>query len=204
MTRPMTSVQKSPSLLVCFGIPALFLTAGLVFAGFYGYSEGPPLRLPIAEGDLSPEFRTVIAAPGKYTLVVKRDQAAAAANADSSADSPLFSLPHGGRIHLYRAKTGEELELNTLSQALLLKGTIDDGTLGVFEISSAEEAILVKSSGIPESLAIAIVPESHGRRMKVMLNVLGLLAITITSSLTALIVLIHRRHLSVLEDSAKR
>ncbi|HQZ28920.1 MAG TPA: hypothetical protein PK648_12275, partial [Verrucomicrobiales bacterium] len=104
----------------------------------------------------------------------------------------------------YRAKTGEELELNTLSQALLLKGTIDDGTLGVFEISSAEEAILVKSSGIPESLAIAIVPESHGRRMKVMLNVLGLLAITITSSLTALIVLIHRRHLSVLEDSAKR
>lgn len=200
MTRPMTSVQKSPSLLVCFGIPALFLIAGLVFAGFYGYSEGPPLRVPIAEGDLSPEFRTVIAAPGKYTLVVNRDTAGAAANGDSSP----FSLPHGGRIHVYRAKTGEELELNTLSQALLLKGTVDEGTLGVFEISTAEEAILVKSSGIPESLAIAIVPESHGQRMKVMLNVLGLLAITVTSSVTALIVLIHRRQLSGLEDSAKR
>jgi hypothetical protein len=193
----MTPAQKSPSLLICFGIPALFLTAGLVFAGFYGYREVPPLQVPIAEGVLSPEFRTTIAAPGKYTIVVKREKSAEEAKEGAS----FFQLPPGGRVHVYRDKTGEELDLNTMSQAIMLRGAIDDGTLGVFEVPSPEEALLIKSSGVPEALAVAIVPESHGRRMKVMRNVLGILAITISSSITVLIVLIHRRQVSLLEDS---
>ena len=183
-------MSVKPTMTVCVAVPALLLMSGLGLAGFYGYREIPALEVTVAGGEVPPGFETVLVEPGKYNLWL------ATPESDEGVRPTM-------KLHVFSKRNGQEFPLDSWFRSSRLSGRDSYVSMGRFETYAPNEAIEVKSVGASGFFQVSLSPHRESGLLRVILTLMGIIAITISGAITVFLFLIHRRQRHLAEESGR-
>jgi hypothetical protein len=183
-------MSVKPTMTVCVAVPALLLLSGLALAGFYGYREIPSLEITVAGGEVPPGFDAVLAEPGKFNLWLATPE---------GAEAP----PPGIKLHVFSKRTGQELPLDSWFRSPRLSGRDAYVSMGRFETFAPNEAVEIKSVGAAGFYQVSLSPHHESALLRIILTLMGIIAITISAAITVFLILIHRRQRQLVEEPGR-
>ena len=183
-------MSVKPTMTVCVAVPALLLLSGLGLGGYYGYREIPALEVTVASGQVPPGFEAVIAEPGKYNLWL-------------ATEKPDYPAPAGMRLHVFSDRTKQELPLDTWFRSSRWTGSGHYVSMGRFETSAPTETVEVKSVGAAGFFEVSVSPHNESGLLRIILTLMGIIAITISAAITVFLFLIHRRQRHLAEETER-
>jgi hypothetical protein len=181
-------MRKPVSLLACFFIPFLVLVLGLSLAGIYGYRAIPWLFEETARGMIPEGFEVPLGNPGKYTVwLFERGQGEEGFYRGSG------KLPPGGKLHIFDSSTGREIPLTNWVVATRNSGHEKAVSLGTFMGQREGQVVEVKGTGLRKSMLVSVAPSNTGPVLRVVLSLLGIVALTLSAAILLFLLLLHRR-----------
>ncbi len=185
-------MRKPISLILCFGLPALFLVGGFVLAGLYGFRKIPEIFQESARGTLPEGFVVRLNKAGKYTVWLSLGD-----GRDFSDAPAAEELPPGSRLFVFDDASGRELEVSRWGQSTKFIGDEKSVSLGSFEAVRPEQLIEVKGTGFSEPVMVSVSPATTRRTLGVVLTLVGIVGVTLTVSIFSFVTLIQRRQCAV-------
>lgn len=190
-------MKRPPSLLLCFFFPFLLLLGGLSFGGMFAYREIPPLLEETARGMVPEGFQVTAVEPGKYTVWLQ-----VWGQIGERFHHGEETLPPGAKIYLFDESSGREVKVANWVSATRNVGHEKAVSLGTFQTVRPDQTILVKGTGFRQPVLVSVSPTNTGAVLRVVLTLLGIIAITLTASIIFFISLLHRRQ-RILEDHSR-
>ena len=183
-------MRKPLTLLVCFALPALVLTGGLILAGLFGFRQIPELFEETARGMIPQGFEAKLEKRGKYTVWLPVE-------GDGLSESSQGRLPPGGRVYVFDAASARELELMTWIKGEKFIGDERSVSLGSFESRQDGQIVEVKGTGLSEPVMVSISIDNTGQKLATVFTLIAIVGITLMAAITLFIFLLHRRQKSV-------
>lgn len=178
----------SASLFTALLIPLVILLVGISFAAAIAIRKIPPLLTEAERGMVPPGFEATLSEAGEYTVWLHRKGRLGNTLYEGSGE-----IPPGGKIFLFDAASGREMEIKKAVAARKNMGEDEASSIGVFTSVREGQAVEVKGSRMNTRVLVSIAYSSSGQIMKLFLLIAAVIGSTLAIA-GVLFVKLMRRH----------
>jgi hypothetical protein len=190
--------RRPLSLVLCLLTPLVILCVGLGFAGVKGWRFFREIGAEDGRGLVPPGFVVDIAAPGKHTLWMH-----ARTNFEGVAFQSGDRLPEGARVSITPEQGGASVSLNEWSASRKSIGGDSAVSVATFVVHLPGR-YAVSGSGFSRPVVLSVAPAKWDKVMGAVLEMAGIVVVTVLLALMILIVLLHRRQRSLQAEARMR
>jgi|GEM_PF-676362 len=190
-------MKRPLSLVICFLVPLLILVVGLVAGGVVGYRAIPPLFAETGRGLAPPGFTVELPDPGKYAVWFYSYGILDGQGYESSE-----GLPSGARVHVHDIVGDRPLPLVDWLAASRSFAGESAVSVGMFETARPGRPVEIRVSGLSRPAVVGVAPVRLAEVFRTILQLVGILVLSLFFAVVALIVLLHRRSRQVAAESA--
>lgn len=190
--------RRPLSLVLCLLTPLVTLGVGFGFAGVKGWRYFQELAVEDGRGLVPPGFTVDIATAGKHTLWLHTHTIY-----EGSAFQSADRLPEGARVLIAPEQGGASVPLRDWSASRKSFGQDVAVSVATFSIHLPGR-YAVSGAGFPHPVVLSVAPVKWEKVLAVILELAGIVVVTLVLSLTILIVLLHRRQRSLQAEAKMR
>jgi len=185
-------------LWLCLLLPVGLLLIGLAGAAVVGMKTIPEARRDDIRAVVPPSLKTALARPGRYDLWIYEK-----GFHEGAEYVPNPVLPPGSKIHVLDRRSGQFLPWSTLWAGSAKSMGGERAVLyGGFETIQDGQEVEIIFQGLSQATVIGLSTRRVTDFYWAMLAIASIVLVTLMVSLTALIVLLHRRKQLILKNAA--